>query len=134
MTIESEWQEIMDIWHSIESDTKWDLANIWLDKEKHKLQVMGAEIEDLAAKVLHLMKIIRDSKGNIAEMQEHKKHLLSLIHHVKPTTDWKREIQEELNKLAQEIKAARDKAISIETAREKAAIIIRDKKARREQP
>lgn len=131
MTIESEWLEIMDVWHSIEDDTKFELANIYLDKEKHELKVMSAEIEDLAAKVLHLMRIIRDSKGDIAEMHEHKKHLLSLIHHVEPTREWQREIKEELNELAQEIKAARDKAISIELARQKAAIIIRDRKARR---
>ena len=43
MSIDSEWQEIMEVWHSIETDTRWELANIWLDKEKHKLEVMGAE-------------------------------------------------------------------------------------------
>lgn len=131
MTIDTEWQEIMDIWHSIEDDTKYELANIWLDKEKHELKVMGAEIEDLAAKVIHIMKIIRDSKGDISEMDFHKKHLLSLIYHVQPTREWQREIQAELNDIAQEIKAVRQKAIAIEAAREKAAIIIRDNKARR---
>ena len=90
MNIPEEWQEIMDVWHSIEDETKYELANIYLDKEKHELKVMGAEIEDLAAKVIHLMKTIRDSKGNIAEMHEHKKHLLSLIYHAQPTREWQR--------------------------------------------
>ena len=118
MAIEDDIMQIMDLWHSIEEDTKWELANIWLDREKHKLEVMGAEIERLEDKVIHLLKIIHDSKGDIAEMDKHKKHLLSLIHHVKPTREWQREIQDELNEIAREI------TMDVKASKEKTKIIV----------
>ena len=44
MDIEEEARDIIRIWHSLEGSTKWELANIWLDKEKHELRVMEAEV------------------------------------------------------------------------------------------
>lgn len=117
MNIDDEVKDIMGVWHSIEEDTKWELANIWLDKEKHSLKVMEAEIEDIDDKAYKILRIIRDSKGAIAEMHEHKKHLLSLIHHVKPTREWQREIQEDLDKIIQIIKKGREDAKEILRAR-----------------
>ena len=103
MTIDDDIKQIMDLWHSIEDDTKWELANIWLDKEKGKLEFIEAKVEELEAKVIHLLKIIKDSKGDIAEMHQHKRHLLRLLHHVKPTKEWQRDIQEELDEIAREV-------------------------------
>ncbi len=41
-------------------------------------RVMEAIAEDLDQKVARLLITIRDSKGNIAEMHEHKKHLSAI--------------------------------------------------------
>ena len=102
MTIEDDVKQIINLWHSIEDDTKWELANIWLDKEKGKLEYIEAKVEELEPKIIHLLKILNDSnsKADIRELQNHKRHLLRLLHHVKPTREWQREITEELEEIA----------------------------------
>lgn len=121
MAIEDDVKQIMDLWHSLEDDTKWELANTWLDKEKGKLEYIEAKVEELEPKVIHILKILNDShsKADIRELHAHKRHLLRLLHHVKPTREWQREITEELDEIAKEVKSGKERAkIIIKTRRE----------------
>lgn len=101
MSIEGDIEEIRRVWLEIEADTKYDLGMTWLERDK--LVVMSAETEVLESKVLNLLKIISASRHDKRELKKHMEHLISLLHHVKPTREWQREITEELDVIAREI-------------------------------
>lgn len=126
MTIDERINQIYEIWHSIEVDTRSDLGRIWLDKEK--IEYMEAEVEELEDKILQLLRIIKDLKHDRLELKKHMEHLLRLLHHVKPEREWQQDIKEELDEIAREVHKGEEKVREItkkwiEIRRKRTAIV-----------
>ena len=99
MTIGDNVKQIMDLWHAIDLDMKLGLANIWFDREQGKLEALEQDVENLELEVLFVLKLVHAEK-NKDFLEEHVKKFLRLIHHVKPTMAWQKDLQLELDELA----------------------------------
>lgn len=107
MTNDSEWENVMYVWHEIkDEDTRTDLAIMWLEKDK--LEFIEIHEKHVVNEAVRLLKLIRD-KPDKEKLKEHQKDFLRLLHHVKPTREWQEHIQEELNEIGAEVKDSKEK-------------------------
>src|SRR3989344_9186656 len=100
-------EDIFDLWHKIDRRMKWQLAGIWLEIEEGSLKKLEEEVIDLEQEVLEELRVIHDSEDEDI-LKHHMKRLLKLIHHVKPTRPWQKDLQEEIAEIVQEARVARE--------------------------
>jgi len=117
----AEVEKILKLWGKIVKDLRVDLANVWGDREL--LEELEEDIDKMESEVLDLLDQISkfDRRALEKEHQYHKlkKRLVHLLHHIKPSRQWQREITHDLILLLR--KSEKTEAEFKELERKKAA-------------
>jgi len=106
MAIEEEKQRIVDLWGSINTKIKTDLANVW--EEREELGELEARIEKLEPKVIQLLQVIPSLKRHSHEYHARTVDLVKLLHHVKSNEEWYERVRKDLEYFIGEINKARN--------------------------
>lgn len=97
--------EIVRRWSDVQNSIKFDLANIWKEKEQEEIKEIASSVEEIEAKVVRILRLLNTSKSKIKEYEKNTTKLISLLKHVKSNTDWAVKTSHTLHMIIQELEA-----------------------------
>ena len=110
MDIEEERNQIIALWDKILEDPKIYSSLVYIWEHKKEIRKLEARVQRLESHVLDILKILPDlRKHSFKEFMARSEELVGYLHHIEPTEEWVKRIQDDINLISSIIQQLREK-------------------------